>query len=43
MTDNQDDKPRVKRGDPTVTGKVYEIRSASVDDKGKDNKKTKEK
>ena len=31
---------RIKRGDPKITGRVFEIRTASVEDKGKNTKKS---
>jgi len=39
MGKDEDKNVRIKRGDPTITGRVYEIRTASVDDKGKNSKK----
>ena len=37
MTDDNEDNQRTKRGDPRITGKVYEIASAAAKDK--DSKK----
>ena len=39
MGGDDDKNIRIKRGDPTITGRVYEIRTASVDDKEKNSKK----